>query len=360
MPTDARTADAFLAAPAGQALLALVEGHGLAPADLADPLTAVHLVTSAMDLISRWDPVTPARLERLALDSPARRPLAERLASAPELDWWFAPLDRDAQLWSSLAGSDYLEPGLDRATAGPLSGFERYAHKPTPSILTSSAVADDLSSLIVASVLGSNDMQPHPFEEIRRTRLAVRPHARVYEITGPAAWAALARRYPAIDPGNHHQAVNADGSLEPGEPPEVVPDWPAVARDWDGVHVSLGAVLLATDVRVEDETGMSRLWAWNAEGTYWLRWAFSAANPLPDLDPGPIGLGQLDPIGDRPGHPALDVLWRSDLLMAGTGPEARKLRSSSAVSTTWQVTDGPRRRRGPPWWWKRFGWLVGR
>ena len=137
MPTDERIPDAIMVAPAGQALLAMIDGLGLTPAELADPLTAFHVATDAMDMINRWDPTTPARLERLATDTPARRPIAEWFMAAPDLAWWWAPLDRGNQLWSSHAGSSSIEPGLDRATAGSLSSFERYAHRPNPTILTS-------------------------------------------------------------------------------------------------------------------------------------------------------------------------------------------------------------------------------
>ncbi len=277
------TPDALLNAPAGLALLDLVKGLDFTPAALADPLTAFQLATAAMDMINRWDPMTPARLERLAAEIPSLRHVAERLVSTPEMDHWWAPIDRRNQLWSSHAGSPHIEPGLDRASAGPMQRWERYAHKPNPTILTSTATVDDLSSLVIASAVGISDLQPHPHDEIRRLRLTVREDARVYEIKGPTSWAALARRYPTVDPGGHHRPVASDGTLGPGEPEEVVPDWPAVAQDWDGVHVSLGALLTATDVWVTDEMGSSRFWGWDNEGTYWLRWAFDGYIPLPDL-----------------------------------------------------------------------------
>lgn len=333
VPTDDHSPDALMTAPAGQSLLALVHGLDLSPNDLSDPLTAFHVATDAMNMISRWDLTTPARLEQLAIDTPARRPIAEEIMGAAELAWWWAPLDRGSQLWSSHAGSDSLEPGLDRAGAGPMSHFERYAHKPHPAILTSTAKATDISSLIIASLFGNGDLQPHPYDAIRRCRFTVRPTTRVYEIGGPGDWAALARRYPAIDPGGHHRPMAPDGSLGPGEPPEIVPDWPAVARDWDGVHVSLGGMLLATDVWVADAAGSSRFWGWDCEGTYWLRWSFNRFEPLPDLALDavprfPSSLGDDDHYRD----PVLAPLFRADLLMAGDGPEAIRLRSSTAVS----------------------------
>lgn len=327
-----RIADDLLHAPAGQALLALVDGLGVTPADLADPLTAFHLATAAMDMINRWDPTTPARLERPATETPSRRHVAERLVSAREMDHWWAPIDRRNQLWSSHAGNPSIEPGLDRGTAGPMQRWERYAHEPNPTILTSTATPDDLSSLVIASVVGTSDLLPHPHDEIRRLGLTVRDDARVYEITGPASWATLARRYPAIDPGGHHRPVAPDGTLGPGEPEEVVPDWPAVARDWDGVHVSLGAMLTATDVWVIDCAGSSRFWGWDAEGTYWLRWCFDGYAPLPDLAFEAVPRSPLPASdGDYADSPVLARLLHAHLLMAGDGPEAIALRSSPAI-----------------------------
>lgn len=224
---------------------------------------------------------------------------------------------------------------------------EAYAHKPNPTILTSTATPDDVSALIIATAHGDNDLQPHPHDAVRRLRFTVREDARVYEITGPADWAALSRRYPATDPGGHVRPVAPDGTLGPGEPEEVVPDWPAVARDWDGVHVSLGAMLTATDVWVTDPVGSSRFWGWDAEGTYWLRWCFDGYAPVPDLPfeaipPNPL----LDDAGAAYRNPVLaslliEELLIEELLMAGHGPEAIALRSSRAIGMNWWSPSGP-------------------
>jgi len=88
--------------------------------------------------------------------------------------------------------------------------------------------------------------------------LVVAGDARVFEVDGPLAWRWLCRRYPA--------AVGRG---------EILPDWAAVAADWDGVHVSVGGLVTAHGVAVGSASSWSTVRSWDAEGTVWLRWAFS-------------------------------------------------------------------------------------
>lgn len=68
-----------------------------------------------------------------------------------------------------------------------------------------------------------------------------------------------------------------------GEDGRLVPDWAAVARDWDAVHLTLGGALTAEQVRVEGPKGWTELSGWDAELTAWLRWRFDDVERLPDL-----------------------------------------------------------------------------
>ena len=69
---------------------------------------------------------------------------------------------------------------------------------------------------------------------------------------------------------------------------EVLPDWGAVAEDWDGVHVSVGGLVTAHGVAVGSVESWSTVRGWNAEATLWLRWAFARATLL-DLAQLPAG-----------------------------------------------------------------------
>lgn len=112
--------------------------------------------------------------------------------------------------------------------------------------------------------------------------LEVSPEARIFEVDVPSAWHRLCTRYP-----------------EQGEDGQLVPDWPAVAREWDAVHLTLGGLLTSEQVRVETPQGWSEHRFWNAEQTVWLRWCFTNFTRLADL-------------AAFPGHPA-PLRWPSAL-----------------------------------------------
>lgn len=136
-----------------------------------------------------------------------------------------------------------------------------------------------------------------------RWRLPVRTDARVWNIDGPADWVRLVERYPRVAtaphfgwelPGPnqhrrelkqllsapHQHAVRVDVGRH------VLPDWDAVAHDFDGVHLSW-AGFLTTEGYVSDlsDGGVTMLRYWGSERTLWLRDVFGEPTPLdaPDL-----------------------------------------------------------------------------
>jgi hypothetical protein len=99
---------------------------------------------------------------------------------------------------------------------------------------------------------------------------------KVYEIDGAMAWHELCARYPSVGKSD---SATPDFSQDDGR---LTPDWPAVAIDWDAVHMSFGGLLLSEQVRVESGVGWTYQWSWNIEQTMWLRWKFTEARQLPD------------------------------------------------------------------------------
>ena len=97
-----------------------------------------------------------------------------------------------------------------------------------------------------------------------------------YEIDGARAWHELCVRYPAAGISD---SATPDFSRDDGR---LTPDWPAVAIDWDAVHMSFGGLLLSEQVRVESAAGWTCQWSWNIEQTMWLRWKFTEVRQLPD------------------------------------------------------------------------------
>lgn len=146
-----------------------------------------------------------------------------------------------------------------------MTKWERYAQKAQSGIFTSTLIEG------TASIIAAMDEQAGDYTcdfPLAVWYLQANPASRIYEVDGPQAWHNLCSRYPA-------KAVDDD---------RLVPDWPSVAADWDGVHLTFGGLLTSEQVRVESAAGWSEHWAWHVEQTLWLRWMFDTYQRLPDHD----------------------------------------------------------------------------
>lgn len=99
-------------------------------------------------------------------------------------------------------------------------------------------------------------------------RVAAPAGARVYEIDGSDAWAALCRTYPLEvteqKRPDWYSTTGRDGRW-------VVPDWAAVAVDHDAVHLTAAAYLMSAGTAVPVDDGVaSVIGGWNPDETYWL------------------------------------------------------------------------------------------
>ena len=258
-------ADDLLSSPFGLQLLALISQRGaesLTDDDLSELLTQLdfHVTRYRGDY---YDYVASLKSEAEVLRSLGEW-LPQRMAR-----WWH-DLDRSDQVW--------LAPSADPPDASKLvpdlSRFHGEASKPKQAFWTSTLAPKSTSPWLYWVQFGE-DQKPPPFHVWKVT---VETVARVAEIHSPAEWAALARAYPSAEPG-----FTFHGELHP--PPgaaRVDPDWSAVSRDWDGVHLSVGGWLTAEDVPHESAGVTTELRGWNMESTAWLRWSFSAVQPLED------------------------------------------------------------------------------
>jgi hypothetical protein len=248
----------MLDAPAACAFLVAVEESGLTAAEARAPSAAFYLAADALAAINVWRADYPEMMAQVLARGRRRLDLASDLLTHPASAWWVEPLRRSEQVWVAADGS--------APTAGsftppePIGSWERYAQKPSTCFFTSTLI-DGQSSAWAAMEKGTSDFD-YPFP-LTCWKLSSQDDARVYEIDGPQAWHALCAGYPARD---------NDGKL--------APDWPAVAEEWDAVHLSLGGLLLAEQVEVESEAGWSAHWGWHAEQTVWLRWCFTSVEPM--------------------------------------------------------------------------------
>lgn len=86
----------------------------------------------------------------------------------------------------------------------------------------------------------------------------VRPDARVREIPTATAWAKFVSTYP----------LEHDGL--------IYPDWRRVARDYDGVHMTLHAVAATQGLEMRVDGATIAAPYYGLESTFWLHWAFTS------------------------------------------------------------------------------------
>lgn len=270
--------DALTTAPLGAAFLVHVDRAGLDAGVAADPVMSSHLAARALMDVSIWRPDHASAIADVLGAGARLRSLAERILSELTAARWFAPLDRGRQLVAefgrSVLGS--LEPPRpDR----PPTETERYAQMPDWGVFTSTDVAGTgISSFLVGSSQQAGDLGPLTFPLARR-RASVSTDARVFEVAGPQAWRHLCLSYPAS--GNH--GIRPLGHDFPDPERQLVPDFVAAAKDWEGVHLSLGGLLTSDQIRLDGPEGWTWLSGWDAEQTIWLRRAFDNLDALPDL-----------------------------------------------------------------------------
>src|ERR1700722_3987732 len=99
-------------------------------------------------------------------------------------------------------------------------------------------------------------------------QLSMDPSARIYEVSGPADWAALVNRFPC-DVSRTHGDDWSRWSGAPG--PWILPDWSKVAESYDGVHVSIGGYISSCGLGIPVHDGYSMLAGWLPGATLWLK-----------------------------------------------------------------------------------------
>ena len=258
---------ALTTSPAGCAFSSLIARVDMSPAEAADRLTSFFLVGFALSDVTVWRGDRAEAVEKLLLDGPRLRPLAHSILRQPDAAWWFASLDPAAQLLARTPGTAEM-PIPPVAPAQQPTERERYAQHPEWGLYTSTGF-DGISSYLAGDSECFEDLGPITYPYARYVVHAM-VGARIFEIDGPAAWNRLCRNYPALEQGG------LLGGL-------LVPDYSAVARDWDAVHLTLGGLLTGAHVVVQGPEGTTTLQGWDTEQTVWLNQAFDEVTRLPDL-----------------------------------------------------------------------------
>lgn len=226
------------------------------PADVAaltEDLLYGHLVASALDASSEgiaaavaWWALGPSSVPA----SDVATQIAHAVVDAPASRWWAGRWDERDQIWLS-DGSGPPDPAR---VPQPAKG------KPPAGLWTSSAVAGLPSAWWPVVTRGILDLP----DEVFAWKTAFRAGLRVFEIQAADDWNWLCGRFPA-EPA---ELLRSRSQL----PKLVAPDWNAVGREFDGVHLTAAGVATAQGVLLPLGEHVTMLWGWDAECTAWLTW----------------------------------------------------------------------------------------
>lgn len=304
-------AASLIVAPAGAALLAQLEAEyrrdrhsfwecppGVDPAALD---AAIHSLSARTDgdlfatavraaqrIAGPWSSSATTELPLALRFAPRRARLAEAIVERLS-NRLSAPLDRSRQEWWW-----YNRPLTDDRGFAPLGGPRQPYHAwvtATPDGLwTVTAPEGDLADPLVDAW----ELIP----PTSRWKLHIQSGVRVFEVVGPEDWQRLVTSYPLARadrpnsswefPGwnRYHTTVLED---LPGQRAMrsvmryfVEPEWNAVARDWDAVHLTWGGFLTTEGLVIDLPDGdVAMLRNWCSERTLWLNPVLSNPEPLP-------------------------------------------------------------------------------
>lgn len=250
--------------------------------------TLLHLALDAADsLAGPWNSRAPGSLARAYELAPERRALAEAI-SRRFADVLVGPSPVECQ--EHWLGEPHpavpIQPGLADFSQVYANGEFTWSGFWT----VSSPPAEIHDDLVAAW-----ELDPGP---ISRWRLRVRPDARVWRIDRPSDWVGLVERFPMAAarphdgwelPGPNQYAgdvaylasLTGQHAVRTTLERHLLPDWTAVAREYDGVHLSWAGFITAEGF-VSDLPGRggTMLRYWGSERTLWLADVFGVPEPL--------------------------------------------------------------------------------
>ena len=268
----------LLRCPIGCAFLLTIERDGFPAALAVAPGQAYARAAVALRALNPWMANSQEATMAVLARAPQLERLAHEVAEQPGAGWWTAPIDSERQVLL-----------VDQEPRPPTPGWswEDYAERPIDWRMTSTLRGGvSCGDVVIASGVG--DWGDGPL--VRRAAV-VNAAARVREIVSPADWHALCASHPHVrqkpepsPPPRSGVAYAQLGLEQEGQDRAgmLVPDWSALAADWDGVHLTFAGLLTVPFTEHESEAGRTMMWSWDTEGTTWLQGAFlRAGEPLP-------------------------------------------------------------------------------
>ena len=254
-----------------------------------DPAAFLEPVADTVAFAMYWQ---PPREEEVIAGHPqvqdALRPLAVAIAAAPATAWWNSPVDLTTLRCTHWTDAHSPTPALTGAAANLLKWREQTVAQnlaaktdrpPRAGIQYSGTwwsaptVASLVSTTRPLAHLGSIELAWHEdslgFQEATILSLeTVRP-PNVWEVDRPQAWVDLVESFPLDVTDERRDDWKRTTGREGGW---FIPDWSAVAAEWDAVHVSVAGYLTAATraLPLAGERTATMLAGWNPDQTWWL------------------------------------------------------------------------------------------
>lgn len=291
--TDARVDSPYLRPHTVSDALEVIEGIDTDAIGELSEMALLDALAYATDFARYWQP--PDEDDIMFADTgvgEALRPVAAAVFASKNTAWWGDPVDTDNQRFVVHPPSPadwpawsvpYRPPadGLQLWREGALESEERFrehraAHPDTQlsgewwstpifgNTLTTSRARPGIGSLELIL-----DEDSSGGGEARIWPVHVRGTPRVYEISGPSDWTNLVEQYPLNVSESRRQVwYETTGDHRAWH----IPDWVAVARDYDAAHLSLHGYLTTPGITLSlsDNTEATLLGGWDPDATIWL------------------------------------------------------------------------------------------
>ena len=222
----------------------------------------VRLMVGWTNTRMTFDPERPVVLEPAAADGITAECRLLKEIARTDADLVRGPLEQRRQEWIGTAkrSGSAASPELTRQSFVSADAAAHVGPSTKPAgvgIYSSTAASDGRSMWRVFLEIGTEaSLHPRPW-----AIWGLRPcgdRAKVCEIDGAETWCDLVQAYP----------TRADGLL--------YPDWRAIATDFDGVHMTLAAIVATQGFTLLTSAGPIAAAYWDIETTLWLRWRFES------------------------------------------------------------------------------------
>ena len=251
MSTEQSIASQLVSCPVGCAFLLTLQRDQVPVALAVTPHQVFARLATASSAIDPWSPIFERKVAAVLSRGTHLLNLAHEVVAHTESQWWTAPMDRTRQVLV------VDNPPAQFPCLKSVSGWEAYAERPKGWRVTST-LSEGYSCLDAVVASGVGDW-PSPTEQ-SRFKATIDESARVLEIVTAADWHALCISYPRTN----------QWSSSPAGVGTLTPDWDRVATRWEGIHLTILALLTVPFVRHNSEAGTTMMWSWNTECTLWL------------------------------------------------------------------------------------------